>query len=46
MPFTLDVEVVEVLVVPPHRCLDVEVEVVELAVRDLDPSPDLGLDAE
>ena len=46
MPFTLDVEVVEVLVVPPHRCLDVEVEVVELAVGDLDPPPDLGLDTQ
>ena len=46
MPFALDVKVVEVAVVPTHRLLDVEVEFMELAVRDLDPPPDLGLDAE
>ena len=45
MPFTLDVEVVEVAVVPPHRRLDMEVEVMQLAIGDLDSSPYLGLDA-
>jgi hypothetical protein len=46
MPFTLDVEVVKVAIPPAHRRLDVEVEVMELAIGDLDPPPDLGLDAE
>jgi hypothetical protein len=46
MPYPLDVEAVEVAVLPSHRCLDVEVEVMKLAVGDLDPSPDLGLDPE
>ena len=45
MPFTLDVEVVKMAVRPPHRRLDVEVEAMELAVRDLDSPPDPGLDA-
>jgi len=37
---------VKVAVRPAHRCLDVEVEVMELAVGDLDPPPDLGIDAQ
>lgn len=46
MSFTPDIEMVKVAVVPPHRCLDLVMEVMEIAVGKLDSSPDLGLDAE
>jgi len=46
IPCSPDDEVVEMGIAPSHCCLNVVVERIELAIRNLDPSPDSGLDAQ